>query len=104
MKFSLSVGPLCASLWAVAAQSPSGRLERAFVFGHEYVRLDDWARVNGGQARWTVPKQEVKVSLPNANLSFTVDSRKASLKGTHVWLSLPVAFKNGWAYVGAVDL
>ncbi|HYV30378.1 MAG TPA: N-acetylmuramoyl-L-alanine amidase [Candidatus Binatia bacterium] len=104
MKLAFTVGLLWASLWAVAAQSTSSRLERASLLGNEYVRLDDWARVNGGQTHWTVPKQELKLLLPSGSLSFTVDSRKATVKGTHVWLSLPVALKNGLAYVGAVDI
>ncbi len=104
MKVALSVGLVWFSLWAVAEQRPPGRLERASLFGGDYVRLDDWARANGGQVRWTVPKQDVKVSLPGASLSCTVDSHKALVKGTYVWLSLPVAFKNGSAYIGAVDV
>jgi len=93
-----------ASLLAEGAQSAPGRLPRVALFGREYVRLDDWARANGGQVRWTVPKQDLKITLPGGPLHLTVDSRKASLKGTQIWLSAPVACKDGQAYLGAVDV
>ena len=95
---------LMAGLLAAAAQKPSAGVPRVFLFGHDYVRVEDWARANGGQARWSVPKQEIKVTLPSGNFTFTVDSRRAQMKGTHVWLSLPVAFKNGSAHLGHLDL
>jgi len=104
MKPGFFLALLMASLLAAAAQSQSGRLPRVTLFGNEYVRLDDWARANGGQVRWTVPKRDVKVSLANGSLSLSVDSRKADLRGTQIWLSVPVAFKNGSAYIGAVDV
>jgi len=104
MKSRICLALFMASLLAAAAQSPPGRLPRVALFGREYVRLDDWARANGGQVRWMVPKQEMKVTLPGGHLSLSVDSRKASLKGTQIWLSAPVAVKDGQAYLGAVDV
>ena len=104
MKPAFCLGLLLASLLVVSAQKPSGGLPHAFLFGQDYVRLEDWARSNGGQVRWTVPKQEVKVALPSGSFTFTVDSRRSVVKGTHVWLSLPVALKNGSAHIGHVDL
>lgn len=104
MKPAVCFGLLWLGLLTTVAQVPSSRLSRAFLFGSEYVRLDDWARVNGGQVRWTVPRQDIRVTLPSGTLSFSVDSRMASVKGTAVSLSLPVAFRNGYAYVGAVDV
>jgi len=104
MKSGICLALFLASLLAVTAQNPPGRLPRVTLFGREYVRLDDWARVNGGQVRWTVPKQDLRVTLPGGNLLLTVDSRKASLKGTQIWLSAPIAFNNGQAYLGAVDV
>ena len=98
MKSGICLTLFMASLLAAVAQSPPGRLPRVTLFGREYVRLDDWARANGGQVRWTVPKQDLKVTLPGGQLLYlSVDSRKASLKGTQVWLSAPVAFNNGLA-------
>lgn len=104
MKSVLFLGLLMASLLTASAQkSPTG-FPRVFLFGKDYVRLEDWARANGGQVRWTVPKQEVRVTLKSGTFSFTVDSRRSMMKGTTVWLSLPVAFKNGSAHIGSVDI
>jgi N-acetylmuramoyl-L-alanine amidase len=105
MKSGICLALLMASLLtAVGAQSTAGRLPRVKLFGREYVRLDDWARANGGKVQWTVPKQDLKVTLAGGFLYLSVDSRKASLKGTQIWLSAPIAFKNGLAYLGAVDV
>jgi N-acetylmuramoyl-L-alanine amidase len=104
MKSGICLTFFVAGLLAAAAQGSPGRLPRVTLFGREYVRLDDWARANGGQLRWTVPKQDLKVTLPGGYLLLSVDSRKASLKGVEVWLSAPVAYKNGLAYLGVVDV
>jgi N-acetylmuramoyl-L-alanine amidase len=105
MKSGICLALFMASLLAAVGQSPAGRLPRMMLFGREYVRLDDWARANGGQVRWTVPRQDLKVTLPGGgHLLLTVDSRKATLKGTEVWLSAPIAYKNGLAHLGVVDV
>ena len=105
MKSAISLGLLLASLLAVPAMpAASSRLDRVSLFGKDYVRLDEWARARGGQVRWTVPKQDLTVTLPDGSVSFTVDSPKAVVKGTCVWLSVPVAFRNGLAYLGWADV
>jgi N-acetylmuramoyl-L-alanine amidase len=104
MKSALCLALLATSLVAVAASGPSSRLPRASLFGQDYVRLEDWAQSRGGQIRWTVPQHDVKIILPSGSLSFSVNSRKAVVKGTCVWLSAPVALNNGSAYIGAVDV
>jgi len=104
MKPVFCLGLLMVSLLAMAAQKPSAGVPRVFLFGKDYVRIEDWARANGGQARWSIPRKEFKASLPSGTFIFTVDSRRAQMKGTTVWLSLPVAFKNGSAHLGHIDL
>jgi N-acetylmuramoyl-L-alanine amidase len=104
MKSGICLALFLASVFVISAQSPPGRLPRVVLYGREYVRLDDWARANGGQVRWTVPKQDLKVTLSGGQLLLTVDSRKASLKGTQIWLSAPIAYKNGLAYLASVDV
>jgi N-acetylmuramoyl-L-alanine amidase len=104
MKFAVNAGLLLAGLLSAAAQAPLGRMDRSWMFGAEYVQLDDWARANGGQARWAVPKQELKVVLPAGSIGFLVDARRITLKGVHVWLSAPVVLRGSSAYVAAADL
>jgi N-acetylmuramoyl-L-alanine amidase len=104
MKRAFCFGLLWVSLLAMVTQGASSRLPRVFLFGADYVRLEDWARTQGGEVRWVVPKDQVKVTLPSGNLFFKVDSARVSVKGTHISLSEPVAFRNGSAYIGAVDV
>lgn len=104
MKPVIFLGLLLASLLSVSAQKPSAALPHVFLFGKDYVRIEDWARANGGEVKWTIPKQEIKVSLKSGTFLFTVDSRRSVMKGTTVWLSIPVAYKNGSAHIGSVDL
>jgi N-acetylmuramoyl-L-alanine amidase len=104
MKRASCFGLLWVSLFAVVTQGASSRLPRVYLFGADYVRLEDWARTQGGQVRWVTPKDQVRVTVPGGNLLFKVDSTRVSVKGTHISLSEPVAFKNGSAYIGAVDV
>jgi N-acetylmuramoyl-L-alanine amidase len=104
MKSATGLTLLAISLVTAMVPGQSSRIPRTALFGHDYVRLEDWARTRGGQVRWTVPQHDLKVMLPSGSLSFSVNSRKAMVKGTCVWLSVPVAFNSGSAYVGAVDV
>ncbi len=104
MKPVFCLGLLLASLLMASAQKSAGAMPRYFLFGRDYVRVEDWARAQGGTARWSVPRQEVRVTLPSGSFVFTVDSRRAQMKGVEVWLSAPVAFKNGSAHLGTIDL
>lgn len=100
----LFLGLFMSALLASSAPKPPAAVPRVLLFGKDYVRVDDWAKANGGQVRWTAPKQDLTVTLPSGTFRFTVDSRRSVMKGTSVWLSLPVAFKNGSGYLGAVDI
>ena len=104
MRQAVSVALFLAGLSTAAAQAPLSRMDRAWMFGAEYVQIDDWARANGGQLRWSVPKQELKVVLPAGSLEFLVDARRITLRGIHVWLSAPVVLRGSSAYVATADL
>jgi N-acetylmuramoyl-L-alanine amidase len=69
-----------------------------------YVRLEDWARGSNFQLKWITPKQEVQLSSAGSTLIFTVDSARCSLNGINVWLSFPIALRNGSACIAAMDL
>jgi N-acetylmuramoyl-L-alanine amidase len=92
------------SLVTISAQSPVNRLDRATILGKEYVRVDDWARANNFQLRWLTKGKELQASNASAKLVFEVNSRKISLNGVNVWLSVPIAAKEGSCFVAPVDL
>ena len=104
MKVVMCLGLLWASLLSVSAQTPIARLERFLFFGNEYVRLEEWARANNFQSKWLVPRQQLKISNSSSTLLVWADSRKVSLNGVSVWLSAPVAVRNGSAFIPPVDL
>lgn len=104
MKHGFRLGMVLAGLLMTVIPSSPGTVERVFMFGTEYVRMDDWARANRYTFRWTVPKQEARIIMPGGSLVFRADSRKIGLKGIQVALAAPVVMKNGAAYLSAVDL
>ncbi|HKX61077.1 MAG TPA: N-acetylmuramoyl-L-alanine amidase [Verrucomicrobiae bacterium] len=107
MRWVLGIGALLIGLLAATAESSPPtrlRLSRVELFGTEYVALDDWARANGYQVSWPLPKREVRLTHPNGKLEFTIDSRKMTLRGVVVWLSHAIAGKDGRAYISSRDL
>ncbi|MCI0746505.1 MAG: N-acetylmuramoyl-L-alanine amidase [Verrucomicrobia subdivision 3 bacterium] len=90
-------------LTTLGGHSP-GRLPRTYFYGSEYVRIDEWARSHGFQTSWRTPKDELRVTSPYTSLTFNVDSRRATINGVAVWLSTPVAYRNGAAYIAPTDL
>lgn len=103
MKHAIRLGFLLASLLAVSAQAPLGKAERLFMFGADYVRVDQWARANGGQLRWTSFPREARVVLPSGTLTFSADSRRITLRGVQTWLSAPVVARGSALYAAAID-
>jgi len=104
MKFVMCFGLATAILLPPPGQSSPGKLERISVGGTEHIRLEDWALANNFQARWTIPKQELKLTGNSSTLLFTVDSAKMSLNGIYIWLSAPIALRNTSVWIAAVDL
>jgi N-acetylmuramoyl-L-alanine amidase len=84
--------------------APPTRLSRIYFLGTEYVRVDDWARSHGFRTQWSVWKEELKVTGPSTTLVLNVDSRRVTINGVAVWLSTPIAFRNGIAYIAPSDL
>ena len=103
MKAVLSVWMLCTSLAVLAASAPPSQLERVSIGGREYVRLADWARLNGFQSAW-LSKQEFSLSNSTARICFAVNAQKILLNGMAVWLSAPIALHNAAACITPLDL
>ena len=90
---------LTASGWAAARP-----LERMAVSGSDYVRLADWGESVHCGMRWNKKDGQIELSGPSARLNFAVDSRRAEVSGVAVWLSLPVASRNGAPLISLADL
>ena len=95
---------LLTGLLTAPAQSAPGKLERTRLFGNDYIRLTDWARACRLQISWTRGNEEVQLTGPWSRLVFTVDSHKAAINGVSVYLSAPVAVRNGAVFIALLDL
>lgn len=104
MKVAIWFGLFGGLLAGVAAHSSPSKLSRFSLDGVPYVRLEDWARVSNFRLQWNAPKQEVQLSSAFSTLVFTVNSARCSLNGVNVWLSFPIALRNGSAWIAATDL
>lgn len=67
-------------------------------------RLLDWARANGFQVRWLRRNEALQLSKLSAKILLTVDSREAQINGVLVWLSFPVAFREGVPWISQSDV
>ncbi|MFM1769845.1 MAG: hypothetical protein RJA22_2374 [Verrucomicrobiota bacterium] len=103
MQHALATGLWLLGLLAAAAQAPLGRVERLSLFGSEYVRLDHWARANGGQFRWVTWGKEARVTLPSGTTVFRLHSTRVNLRGVETWLSKPIASSGGMLHAAATD-
>ena len=89
---------------AVAAPATTSRLERVWLFGNEYVRLDRWASGSGLKFDPGARSREPRITGGGATLRFEADSSRVSVNGITVHLSSPLAVRNGIAYIPPVDL
>ena len=55
MRIILALMLLLLGEWLAPAQKPSPTLEKLELFGHAYVRLNDWARGNDFDLKWQPP-------------------------------------------------
>jgi len=104
MKGTTCLSLIWAGLLAAQAQGAASQAGRFSFSGQTYVRLEDWARIEGLQVRWIIPKEQVKLTGASATLSFWADSRRMSFNGVNVWLAGPIVMRNGSTYIAAVDL
>ena len=95
---------LCFGASPGARGSAPGAGEPAQVAGREYVRVTDWAKANGFQIRWLKRQGTFQLSNASARITCAVDSREAQVNGVGVWLSFPVAQREGVPYLAKLDL
>jgi N-acetylmuramoyl-L-alanine amidase len=76
----------------------------AFINGHTYVPLADWADANGLNTSWLRRGDIVQAANRATRLTFDVNSHDAEINGVHVALSFPVANDHGNALIAQFDL
>ena len=74
------------------------------ISGRDYVRLTDWAKANSFHLRWLKRDQSFQLSSLSTKCRFAVDSREAQVNGVGVWLSFPVAFREGTPFLAKLDV
>lgn len=95
---------LGAGVLTAFAQSAASKLERTLLYGIDYIRLTDWARANRFRLTQGRTPDEILLTSQLLKLVFTADSQRAEINGATVFLSFPVAFRNGTPYIAQLDL
>lgn len=90
--------------WVAPCHATPGWTERLAFLGKEYVRLPDWARANGFDVQWLKKDETVELASRSLKLVFIADSKEAEINGVNVWLSYPIARRNGSLYISELDL
>lgn len=92
------------ALWAGQIHGAVASVEHVRIAGQEYVRLGDWAKDNGLEARWLKQDDSLQLSNHSTRLVLTVDHRETQINGVEVWLLFPVVLRSGSAYLAQLDL
>src|SRR5665213_2210902 len=82
-----------------AGQSPA-----AFINGHSYLPLADWAGANGLRLARMGRSDEFVVTNRSTRLVFEKDSSTAQINGVNVALCFPVAVDKGDVLIAQLDL
>lgn len=103
LKLTIAILLLGVATLSAPAQATPTRLPQVSISGHDYVRIEDWARSVSLQPKW-LSKGELQITSKWSRAVFTVDQRKISLNGVNVWLSAPVAAYHGSLCIMPVDV
>jgi N-acetylmuramoyl-L-alanine amidase len=95
---------LLLAAWAAPVDAAPGRTERLDFLGREYVRLPEWARANNFDVQWLKKDETVQLAGHSLKLVFMADSKEAEINNVKVWLSFPIARRNGSFYISELDL
>src|SRR5580692_450055 len=74
--------------------APAG-VQTAEFAGQQYVRLNDWARVNNFGIRWLQKDEEAQVTNRFFHIVLQKDSRNAEFNGVSVLLCYPIVLHDG---------
>jgi N-acetylmuramoyl-L-alanine amidase len=95
---------LIAVAWVGQQPAAVSAVEHVRIAGQDYVRVADWARVNGLDARWLKQDESLQLSNHTTKLVLAVDHRETQINGIAVWLLFPVVLRSGNAYLAHLDL
>lgn len=101
MMLRLALATLAMVLWAGpgAAAQLTARIRDT-----DYVRVTEWAKWQGMQARWLKRDESLVLTNKAARLQLTVDSREARFNGLQLWLLHPLASRDGEIYISQLDV
>jgi N-acetylmuramoyl-L-alanine amidase len=91
---------LCLAAWLALGPCP---LRAAFVNGHSYVPVADWAQANGLKLAWLSRGEQLAVASHNLRAVFEVDSADALVNGVTVRLCFPIASTHGAPLISQLD-
>lgn len=78
-------------------------LRAAFINGHSYVPMADWAQVNGLKVAWDKRARRAVVSNSSIRLGFEVDSAQVTVNGIAVRLCFPTASDRSGPLISQLD-
>ena len=70
----------------------------------DYVRITEWARWQGLQARWIKRDENFTLTNAAAKIQFEVNSREARFNGIQLWLLHPLVSRGGEIYISQLDI
>jgi N-acetylmuramoyl-L-alanine amidase len=79
-------------------------LETVAKGGERYVTLQKWARAKGFKVNWDGNGKDLLVTNSWARLEFTINSKRASINGTEVWLSSALLATGPTLFIGERDI
>ncbi len=70
----------------------------------DYVRITEWARWQGLQARWVKRDETLLLTNATAKIQFEVSSREARFNGLQLWLLHPLVSRGDTLYISQLDI
>jgi len=92
-----------ACLWLVAATTHAASYT-ARIRDADYVRITEWAKWQGLQARWIKRDETFVLTNSAAKIQFEVSSREARFNGLQLWLLHPLVSQGDSIYISQLDI
>lgn len=70
----------------------------------DYVRITEWAKWQGLQARWIKRDETLALTNAAAKIQFEVSSREARFNGLQLWLLHPLVSRGDDIYISQLDI